>query len=83
MSHVRAPIGDRNRAQLLDAPVEIHHTFQGIATDMLQGVLKGATYEETLKALEDCSRDQHLAATQARLSQTVEDPTIKIQLLLG
>jgi hypothetical protein len=28
---------------------------------MLHGVPKGTTYEETLQALEDCFRDQHLA----------------------
>jgi hypothetical protein len=35
--------------------------LQGRATNMLHGVLKGITCEETLKALEDCFRDQHLA----------------------
>jgi hypothetical protein len=32
------------------------------ASDMVHGVLKGATYEEGLQALEDCFRDQPLAA---------------------
>jgi hypothetical protein len=36
--------------------------LQDRATDMLQGVPKGVTYEETLEALEDIFGDQHLAA---------------------
>jgi hypothetical protein len=36
--------------------------FQGWATDMLHGVPKEVTYEETLEALEDRFGDQHLAA---------------------
>jgi hypothetical protein len=36
--------------------------LQGRATDVLDGVPKGATYQETLEALEDCFRDQHFAA---------------------
>jgi hypothetical protein len=36
--------------------------LQGHATDMVHSVMKGATYEETLEALEDCFRDQNLAA---------------------
>jgi hypothetical protein len=38
-------------------------TLQGRVTEVLQGVPKGATYEETLEALEDRFGDQHLAST--------------------
>jgi hypothetical protein len=36
--------------------------LQGRATEVLHGVLKGVTYEETLEALEDRIWDQHMAA---------------------
>jgi hypothetical protein len=41
--------------------------FQGWVTNVLHGVLIRTTYEENFEALEDCFRDQHLAA--AYLSQ--------------
>jgi hypothetical protein len=65
MGCVLAPVQNRGSAQLLDAPEEIHilvHHLQGWATDMLHGVPKGVTYEETFETLEDHFRDQHLAA---------------------
>jgi hypothetical protein len=36
-------------------------TLQGEATNVLRGVPNVTIYEETLEALEDCFRDQHLA----------------------
>jgi hypothetical protein len=36
--------------------------LQGRATDVLPGVPKGETYEETLDVLEDRFGDQHLTA---------------------
>jgi hypothetical protein len=36
--------------------------LQGQVTDLLHGVRKGATYEETLEVLEDLFGDEHLAA---------------------
>jgi hypothetical protein len=36
--------------------------LQGQANDMLNGVLKGATYKQTFEALEDRIGDQHFAA---------------------
>jgi hypothetical protein len=65
MGCVLAPVRDLNRAQLLEAPGEIHifdHHLEAPCIDVLQGVLKGMTHEETLEDLEDCFRDQHLAA---------------------
>jgi hypothetical protein len=38
------------------------YLIKGRATDVLHGVRKGATYEETLEALKDCFGDQHLVA---------------------
>jgi hypothetical protein len=35
-------------------------TLQGQASDVLHGIPKGATYEETIGALEDGYGDQHL-----------------------
>jgi hypothetical protein len=46
----------------LEISIYLITTLKHHATDMLQGVLKGRTYEETLDALEDCFRDQPLAA---------------------
>jgi hypothetical protein len=40
------------------------------ATDVLHGIPKSATYEETLEALEDCLGDQHLAAAYCSLLKT-------------
>jgi hypothetical protein len=100
--------------------------LQGRAYYVLHGVPRGAMYEETIEALEDCFRDQHLAAayrSQLKMrtqkageslqefattieqlahcaypalpedhvrkeagrafTDGVEDPDIKIQLLLG
>jgi hypothetical protein len=100
--------------------------LQGWATDVLHGLPKGATYEETLEALEDRFGDQHLAPAYRNQLKTrtqrvgeslqgfstaieqlahrdypalpedhirgeagktfadgVEDPDVKIQLLLG
>jgi hypothetical protein len=37
-------------------------SLQGQATDMLHGILKSATYGETLQALEERFGDQHFAA---------------------
>jgi hypothetical protein len=37
-------------------------TMQVQATKVLHGIPKGATYEETLEALQDCFWDQHLGA---------------------
>jgi hypothetical protein len=36
--------------------------LQSQATNVLHSIPKGATYEETLKALDDCFGDQHIAA---------------------
>jgi hypothetical protein len=46
--------------------------LQGRASDLLHGLPKGATYEETLEALEDSFVDQHLAAVCcSKLTQSV------------
>jgi hypothetical protein len=37
-------------------------SLQGRATDVLHGILKSATYEETLQALDERFGDQHFAA---------------------
>jgi hypothetical protein len=37
-------------------------TLKHCATNVLQGVLKGMSYEETLETPKDCFREQHLAA---------------------
>jgi hypothetical protein len=47
--------------------------MQGRATDVLNGVPRGATYEDTLEALEDRFGDQHLA-TVYRNQQKNEEP---------
>jgi hypothetical protein len=44
--------------------------LQDQATDELHRVSKGATYEETLEALEDRLGDQHLAAVYRRQLKT-------------
>jgi hypothetical protein len=71
MGRVPAPVRDRRRAQLLDAPVIIRildHRLagRGQATDVLREVPKGATYGKTLEALEDRFGDQHLASAYWR-----------------
>jgi hypothetical protein len=45
-------------------------TLQGWATVVLHGVLKGATYEEILEALDDHFGDQYLAAMYCSQLQT-------------
>jgi hypothetical protein len=46
--------------------------LQGQASNVLHGVPKEATYKETIKALEDHFRDQHLATVH----QSAEDKDI-------
>jgi hypothetical protein len=129
MSRVPAPVRESSRAQLLNAPeisTYMITAFQGWATDVIQEIPKGATYEETLEAVQDHIRDQYLAAAYCSQLKTriqgegeslqefptavellahraytalpedhirkeagkafadgVEDPNIKIQLMLG
>jgi hypothetical protein len=48
--------------------------LQGRATDVLHRVPKGATYEETFEALEDCFGDQHLATVyRSQLKARTQD----------
>jgi hypothetical protein len=73
MGRVPAPVRNRGRAQLLDAPGAIHILDQRL-TDVLYGVPKGATCEETLESLEDCFGDQHLvAAYRSQLKTRTQD----------
>jgi hypothetical protein len=44
-------------------PTHFLVALQGSATDVLHGDPKQVTYEEAIDTLEDCFRDQHLAAT--------------------
>jgi hypothetical protein len=46
----------------LEKSTHLVTTSQGHATNVLHGVPKGVTHEETLEALEDHFGDQHLAA---------------------
>jgi hypothetical protein len=63
--------------------------LQGRATNILHGVRKGTTYEETLEALEDHFGDQHLATAyhshlEARnqdVGETLQEYTIAIKQL--
>jgi hypothetical protein len=55
MDRVTVPVRDRSRAQLLDALGEIHildHRHAGPDHRLLHRIPKGATYEETIEALE-------------------------------
>jgi hypothetical protein len=119
-------VADHNRWTPREKTTYSIAPLQGRACDVLHGVLRGATYEETIEALEDRFGDQHLAAAYRSQVKTrtqkagesqqefataieqldhraytalpedhvrkeagraftdgVEDPDIKIQLLLG
>jgi hypothetical protein len=46
--------------------------LQGRGTDVLRGVPKGKTYEETLEVLEDRFGEQHLTAAKSQLKTTTQ-----------
>jgi hypothetical protein len=54
-------VAESNCSTHLEKSTYLITAFQGWATDVLHRVPKGATNEETLEALEDRFRDQHLA----------------------
>jgi hypothetical protein len=45
----------------LEKSTQLINALQGLATDVLYGVPKEATYEEAIEALEGCFGDQNLA----------------------
>jgi hypothetical protein len=54
--------------------------LQGRACDVLHGVPRGATYEETIEALEDGFEDQHLAAAyRSQLKTQTQKPGESLQ----
>jgi hypothetical protein len=54
--------------------------LQGRACDVLHGVPRGATYEETIEALEDRFGDQHLAAAyRSQLKTRTQKPGESLQ----
>jgi hypothetical protein len=54
-------IAEHNYCTCLKKSTYLITTLQGQATDVLHGIQKAATYEETLEALEDQFGDQHIA----------------------
>jgi hypothetical protein len=55
-------VADHNRWMPQEKATYLIAALQGRACDVLHGVPRGATYEETIEALEDRFGDQHLAA---------------------
>jgi hypothetical protein len=73
-------VAEHNRWMPWEKVAYLIAALQGRACDVLHGVPRGAAYEETIEALEDCFRDQHLAAAYcSQLKMRTQKPGDSLQ----